>query len=224
MKTVLLATVMLLTSAAASAATNYSSSPGASDPGKWATQTIIDDFSSGTFGPAGIVYGGSYTVDALTVSGVRAPPANSPLHGNYFATPGSTKPLPGIATIDFTGYIADNRELHSLSFYWGSVDSYNKLEVLDSTGFVLRTITGGMIGIANGDQTLPATNRRLFLTFDKGEDFRMLRLTSTSRAFEIDDVAAGAVPEPTTWAMLLTGMGLVGFAMRRRTNRVHVLS
>ena len=32
---------------------------------------------------------------------------------------------------------------------------------------------------------------------------------------------AGAVPEPSTWAMMLLGFGAVGFAMRRR--RAHVL-
>lgn len=33
----------------------------------------------------------------------------------------------------------------------------------------------------------------------------------------IDNVALGVVPEPATWAMLLAGFGLVGFAMRRRS-------
>ncbi|NJC07309.1 choice-of-anchor A domain-containing protein [Polymorphobacter fuscus] len=34
--------------------------------------------------------------------------------------------------------------------------------------------------------------------------------------FEVADYAAGAVPEPATWAMLITGFGMVGSAMRRR--------
>lgn len=33
----------------------------------------------------------------------------------------------------------------------------------------------------------------------------------------IDNVALAVVPEPATWAMLLAGFGLVGFAMRRRS-------
>jgi hypothetical protein len=32
-----------------------------------------------------------------------------------------------------------------------------------------------------------------------------------------------AVPEPATWAMMLTGFGALGIAMRRR-NREHVLA
>ena len=223
MKTALIATLVLLSSAAAAGAATYTSTPGAPDPGKTSTQTIVDDFSSGMTGPTGIVYSGSYTVDATTVSGVRAPPAGNT--SAYFATPASgSASSTGTATIDFTNYIAANRDFRSLSFYWGSVDNYNTLEVLGAGGVVLKTISGGMLGIANGDQTLPATNRRLFLTFAPGDDFRGLRLTSTGRAFEIDDIAAAAVPEPATWTMLLSGMGLVGFALRRRRNEVRVLS
>jgi hypothetical protein len=33
--------------------------------------------------------------------------------------------------------------------------------------------------------------------------------------------AVGAVPEPTTWAMMILGMGMVGIAMRRRKRKGH---
>ena len=34
----------------------------------------------------------------------------------------------------------------------------------------------------------------------------------------IDSVSLATVPEPTSWALLITGFGLVGFALRRKTN------
>ncbi|MEO6780192.1 MAG: PEPxxWA-CTERM sorting domain-containing protein [Bradyrhizobium sp.] len=218
MKKALVATLLLLSASTVSAAT-YVSVHGAPDPGIGANQTVIDDFEGGMASPpAGIVYGGSYTIDALTVSGVRAPPAGDTT--NYFATPGSEQPLPGIATIDFSGYIAANRAFSSLSFYWGSVDSYNTLELLNSAGNVYQTIFGTDINNpANGNQSDPATNQRLFLHFAQGEDFAGLRLTSTQRAFEIDNIAAAAVPEPAIWGLMLAGFGMVGFAARRRNSR-----
>ena len=41
-------------------------------------------------------------------------------------------------------------------------------------------------------------------------------LSTDDRTSFIDNVSLGAVPEPTTWAMLLAGFGLVGVAARRR--------
>jgi hypothetical protein len=42
--------------------------------------------------------------------------------------------------------------------------------------------------------------------------------TADPASFSFNSVAAtGAVPEPATWAMMILGMGAVGFAMRRRS-------
>ncbi|KPF64736.1 hypothetical protein IP88_13525 [alpha proteobacterium AAP81b] len=38
----------------------------------------------------------------------------------------------------------------------------------------------------------------------------------TEGSFQLDSVSAQVVPEPATWALLLTGFGLVGAAKRRR--------
>lgn len=214
MKILAFATMLLLLGSAANAVT-FTTAPGAPDPGAAAAETLVDSFETGMTGPAGIVYGGSYTVDNLTIGGIRAAPAGDTTA--YFATPGSDQQLPGVATIDFNGYITANRGLRSLSFYWGSVDVYNTLEVLDRNGVVIQTIVGNQINNpANGNQTDAVSNRRLYLRFSDTDNFGSLRLTSTQRAFEIDDVAVSAVPEPATWLMLVTGMGLVGFTARRR--------
>lgn len=216
MKILALASALLLSATAANAVT-FTTAIGAPDPGPANGETLIDTFSTGMTGPAGIVYGGSYTVDNLSVSGIRAAPAGSTSGGGYFATPGSEQPLPGTATIDYAGYIAANGSIRSLSFYWGSVDQYNTLDVLDRQGGLLLSLVGNQINNpADGNQTDAVSNRRLFLRFLDTDNFGSLRLTSTQRAFEIDDVAVSAVPEPGTWAMLIAGMGMVGFAARRR--------
>jgi PEP-CTERM motif len=41
--------------------------------------------------------------------------------------------------------------------------------------------------------------------------------SNTSRNFAFR-LQSGAVPEPSTWAMMILGFGLIGFAMRKRSN------
>ena len=61
------------------------------------------------------------------------------------------------------------------------------------------------------------------------QSFDRVELVSTSPAFEVDDIAltaavgtavvAAAVPEPSTWAMMILGFAGVGFmAYRRKHN------
>ena len=217
MKSILLAALLLSASTAAHAVI-VTSALGAPDPGPAANQTLIVDFE----GPApGVVLSGSYTIATGLLPGLRAPPAGDT--SNYFAVPGVNSEVPNRARIDFTNYIATNRAIRSLSFYWGSIDSYNTLEVLGRSNRVLRTITGNDINNpANGNQSDPFSNQRVFLKFLPTEQFRALRITSTGRAFELDDIAVSTVPEPQSWALLLAGFGMVGYAVRRRRHLASV--
>jgi hypothetical protein len=36
----------------------------------------------------------------------------------------------------------------------------------------------------------------------------------------LDDISLTVIPEPTTWALMVAGFGMVGFAMRRRNRAV----
>lgn len=45
-------------------------------------------------------------------------------------------------------------------------------------------------------------------------------LLGTIGAGNLVDITAGSVPEPTTWALMIGGFGLVGSAMRRRASNV----
>lgn len=38
--------------------------------------------------------------------------------------------------------------------------------------------------------------------------------------FDVNGAPVGRVPEPATWAMMVTGFGLVGFSVRRRTKMI----
>ena len=105
----------------------------------------------------------------------------------------------------------------SVSFLWGSMDTYNTLSLLNADGSVMSQWTGAQAYTpSNGDQYDAATNRRVTFRSD-GAAIYGLRLESGQPAFEVDDVAfAQAVPEPATWGMLLMGFAGLGAVLRRR--------
>ena len=144
-------------------------------------------------------------------TGNHAQPVGST--GGYYAV-GPSDGNPG--TINLSGW----GDIFNLSLIWGSVDTYNRLDFLDGSNNVLASFVGSNIWVpANGNQSDPNTNPvvNFLLSGADVSAFASLRLTSSSNAFEIDNVAINsAVPEPGTWAMMLLGFGAVGFAMRRR--------
>jgi hypothetical protein len=194
---------------AASAAVVVSSSPGAPDPGPGAGQTKLITFDAGL--PAGVTLSGDIAVVSGSAGGLYAEPAGD-------ATPYITVPyaaVNGTGTLDVETFLAG--QVSSFSFYWGSIDTYNTLELLNTLGNVIYTLNGGSIPPANGDQTLPGTNRRVnFVLTGADRNLGAIRFNSQGKAFESDTFAFAAVPEPATWAMMIAGFGLAGVAIRRR--------
>jgi PEP-CTERM motif len=108
------------------------------------------------------------------------------------------------------------------SFVLGSLDSYNKLTLFFASGGPV-IYNGAEINdgpVADGDQAGSGTNGRVTYTVTgstpliTGARFESIG----SNAFEFDDMAVAAVPEPSTWMMMLLGFAAVGFSMRRKQN------
>ena len=206
MKIIMTAMVALLSTAAANAVT-FNSAAGAPDPGPAAGQTVVVNFDAPN--AAGYNWTAGTISTALGSTGNAATPAGDVTTYGYV----SSAVAPAFATLS-------TPNLRSISFYWGSVDAYNSLDVLGAGGSLLTTITGAMMPADSGDQFIPGTNRRIFITAGLGQVITGLTFRSSGVAYEFDTIAASAVPEPQSWALLLAGFGMVGIAARRRRTNV----
>ena len=114
----------------------------------------------------------------------------------------------GTATITF------DKLMKSISFDWGSIDTYNTLTITLADG-TTHAIVGNPGG---GNQTSPSNNGRYYAVWDGANAIKSVTFASSSNSFEVDALSGSAVPEPATWAMMITGFGLAGAAIRRRRN------
>ncbi|MDR6786995.1 hypothetical protein J2Y58_000333 [Sphingomonas sp. BE138] len=110
----------------------------------------------------------------------------------------------------------------NISVYLGSLDAGNTIDVLGIGGAVLRSFSGSDLATpaaANGNQASGLTNRAVTFSAGAGEQLTGLRFSTNGNALEFDNVrfsTAAAVPEPATWGMMMLGLGVIGYAMRRR--------
>ena len=163
-------------------------------------QTAGPDSGNSSWDPGPISWwttGNSFVTNASVSSQYLAPAGDST---NYlFATAGSD------------AHVSWGRNIHSFDILWGSPDTYNTLTLSNGD-----SVTGSDVGLlfgfsANGDN---ANTRWVHVTDTTA--FNGFVATSTQAAFEFDGTA---VPETSTWAMMLTGFACLGFAgYRSRKN------
>jgi len=125
-----------------------------------------------------------------------APPGSSVANYSVLST------APGFSTSSTIGFAA---AVTSFTFLWGSPDSYNT--VTDGTV----TVTGSTFSSGTGNNA-----ETTLYTFFDALGFSSLTFSTTGIAFEL---AVASVPEPETYAMMLAGLGAVGFLALRRKRK-----
>ncbi|KAB7647554.1 PEPxxWA-CTERM sorting domain-containing protein [Polymorphobacter fuscus] len=179
--------------------------------------TVI--FQPGVFGaPNGYtLYSDFNTVDAqAVVSGNNFVFPTGSVSGQYTALPANNTPYlavlgGGVANIAF------NNDVRSFSFDYSTVDTYNTLTINYADGGFESVVGGDILTAGQIDGQVSGS----FIINGDGRLISGLSLATTQNAFEVDNLAVSgalaAVPEPTTWVMMIAGFGLVGVGMRRRT-------
>jgi hypothetical protein len=127
----------------------------------------------------------------------------------------------GSATITSTsgGY-------NSVSFYIGSIDGYNGVQILNTSGAIIASYDDDDFTTPfppNGDGTSAIMNRRITYTTDGNDGLiGAIRFSTGDNSLEVDNLVF-AVPEPATWLMMMAGFGMIGMSMRARRRRARIV-
>lgn len=154
-----------------------------------------------TFFPGSVVGG---EVVSGSVGGQFATPFGDTTH--YFTV--GTLSQPESATLTLSG------KFNYLGLYWGSIDNYNSITISDAGGStVVSSGTFPILNPANGNQGLGGS---AYVNIFDTLPITSITFHSNIQAFEFDNVAVAAVPEPATWAMMTLGFFSLGFLAYRR--------
>ena len=187
------------------------------------------NFDNLALGPAGGTSGGvgvSFTGGGQTVQndspGLYAPPfisnSNGVLFGDNTVLGADTTPYltTGLGSV----VLSLGGAMQYFGMLWGSVDTYNTLEFFMGATSVGSVTGADIFAGANGNQGASGT---YYVNFLSDLDFDTVIATSTSYAFEFDNVSynpTNPVPEPFTLSLLGLGLLGAGFVTRRKPAKI----
>ena len=152
-----------------------------------------------------------------SMSGVYAAPFLSNGNGTLFGDPNNGPDTTRFLTtgVGSVTLVLPGEEKY-VGLLWGSVDNYNTLSLYNGSTLV-GTVTGmDVTASATGDQGASGT---FYVNINSTDSFDRIVATSSSYAFEFDNVAynQSAVPEPSSFVLALIGvMGAATYTKMRR--------
>jgi len=148
----------------------------------------------------------SATIVGGTVFAADQTFADDVVPGENFLAAGPTAGQPSVLTFA--------TPVNYISFLWGSPDTYNTLTVFSNGGTTSQTFTTAsmLFPVQNGDQSF---NQAVQFVATAGQ-ITGLKFESTINAFEVGRFTVTPVPEPGTYALMLAGLGVMGYVARRR--------
>ena len=160
---------------------------------------------------AGLAGGSVATLSGGTVYNSDKPFADIPAGGVFGGDFLAAGPSSGTtATLSFVG-----NGVSYVSFLWGSPDTYNQLTVNTTKGSVSFTAASLGFAVTDGDQ---AFSQYVQFSGVGGASITGLTFTNAPEtdAFETANYSITAVPEPGTYALMLSGLGVMGYIARRK--------
>jgi hypothetical protein len=175
----------------------------------YTTSSVFETFSTALAPIGGGVatwsVGGDVDVVSTSLSGFGTPASQ----GNYVLDLNGTGT--GSITALFGGLVANQQ--YRVAFQYAG-------NMAGDLGIASRGFDVGIVGGASQFFDNPTTTfAEGAFTFTATGAFAQLRFAGTTQSNYggvIDNISVAAVPEPHEWAMMLAGLGLVGWAARRR--------